>query len=194
MRMTLALTIAFVLALAGCLGGKADPVSSASVKATPTAPSATQAATNASANATDAPMPVLLKVGYSGNTGTGACVFTVGQCQFAQPGVEDNHMFDPIKGTPTRLAIQFTYGEQKPGMEFYVGFCSGPDHATMSCGDYQTGPSPYLREFDLKSYPAGTLFGMSVGSLNGAGESGGAIVFADVAFQAEGTFTVIPAS
>ena len=186
--------------LAGCLGG-AEPEATTAGASSSTAQEGAADASQASAtltpteNATDASavIPVATPIAYSGHTPTGVCQFMVGQCLDAQQGTEDFHMLDPVAGQATLLALQVTYGEQAPGMEFYVGVCSGPDEGTQ-CTDYQTGPSPLVVEFDLSAYPPGTSFGISVGSLNTAAMQTATMVFAPVDFEVAGTLTSLPAA
>lgn len=76
-------------------------------------------------------------------------------------------------------------------MSFYVGFCRGPSAEELACDDYQTGASPFAREFDLTADAAGTVYGFSVGSLNPATEPGGFMVFMDSPFEVAGVFHVL---
>lgn len=182
--------------LAGCLGG-ADPETPAAatpnVQAAGSGATATGTTATLAANETNASVviPVATPVSYSGKTPAGACVFMAGVCQFPQGGTEDYHMLDPIAGQAKTLALQVTYGEQAPGMTFYVGVCMGEDEGA-ECLDYQTGPSPLVVEFDLSGYPPGTAFGISVGSLNEQAINAGVLLDAPVDFEVAGTLTSIP--
>lgn len=188
MRATFATVLALVLVFAGCLGAD-EPVEAAS---TQQELAVVEAAAQLNATvAEEEPVRATVPLSYSGNTGTSACVFAIDLCESVQPSREDFHVFEGIVGTPVHLVATFTYPEQKPGATFYVGFCSGPTIEEVVCDDYQTGPSPYAREFDLTTYPAGTLFGLATGSLNPATEPAGAFVFVDSTFEMAGEMHVL---
>jgi hypothetical protein len=114
-----------------------------------------------------------------------------GVCEFPQAGTEDYHMLD-VAGQARTLALQVTYGEQAPGMSFYVGVCVGEDEGS-ECLEYRTGPSPLVAEFDLSGYPPGTAFGISIGSGNfDAAAHGVGVVFGPADFEVQGTLTSLP--
>lgn len=183
--------------LAGCLGG-AEPEASTSETGSQTASPDTQPEATSevkpSENATGSSgnVPVGTPVSYSGKAPVGVCQFIAGQCQFVVAGSEDYHMLD-VQGHATHLALQVTYSGQAPGMDFYVGVCVGEDDGS-DCLDYLTGPSPLVVEFDLSSYPAGTQFGISIGSLNTAAEPAATYVFGPADFEVVGTLTTLPAA
>ena len=193
----LAVPLVLLATFAGCLGGGEPEAPAAAAPAADKASAETVAANATFAMEPDAAngtvVPVATPIAYSGRTPASVCQFIAGQCLDAQPGTEDFHMLDPVEGQGKLLALQVTYGEQAPGMDFYVGVCFGPDEGTQ-CTEYQTGPSPLVVEFDLSSYPPGTPFGISVGSLNTAAMETATMVFAPVDFEVAGTLTSLPAT
>ena len=186
-----AIPLVVLVLLAGCLGAEpetpAAPVDASGAEAT--AAQDAEALENASTPAIVT--PVATPVSYAGSTSASVCEFmATGTCMAVQSGTEDYHMLD-VAGQAKRLALQVTYDGQLPGMDFYVGVCIGENEGS-ECLDYQTGPSPLVVEFDLSSYPPGTDFGISVGSLNTAATATGAMVFGPSEFQVEGTLTSLP--
>lgn len=182
----LAIALPFLLTLAGCLGTD-EPLDTAAAQAdAPTATNATAEA-DASTNATVVEL-VPIPVAYSGSTPTGVCAFMVGQCEFTSAGSESTHSLDTAGKVMTHLAVQFTYGEQKPGMAFYVALC---EDVGSHCTEYQTGPSPLVLEYDLESFPPGTAFTLSAGSVGGQAEAAGVITFAETTFDVKGTLTSV---
>lgn len=193
-----AFTILLVIALplAGCLG-KDEPLDTASVatnaSAATNATSASASATGALDNATSVAAPVAVPISYAGSTPEGACVFVAGQCQWTQAGSEDDHAID-FTGTAKRIVVNITYGEQHPGFTFYVALCRGEgvDEGGVECPDYQTAPSPIVLDVDLSADPAGTKYGLSVGSVNDAGASAGAgMLFGAAEFSVDGAILVV---
>lgn len=192
MRAVLLLTLSLVVA--GCLGAD-EPVaqSAAAQPADASVDAGAVAATIPEDNATAAE-PVDVPVSYSGSTPTGACVFPAGQCHWTQSGSEDYHAIAST-GRATRISLSIAYADQAPGMQFYVALCRGEgvDESTVTCEDYQTAPSPILLDVDLSSDPAGTSYGISVGSVSDAtGATGAGMVFGPSTFDVDGALTVVP--
>jgi hypothetical protein len=192
-----AVPLAVLVLLAGCLGAKDDPVAPAAAgpqaQASGNGASATASLSAVNDTPPAPPVPVVTPVSYAGRTSAGACVFIPNVCEFPQPGTEDYHMLD-VAGQAQRLVMTLTYGQQVPGMEFYVSVCASETEGE-ACFEYQTGPSPLAVEFDLSGYPPGAAFGISVGSLNAAGAGAGVgIVFGPADFSVEGALTSLPAA
>lgn len=189
----LALPLAFVVLLAGCLGGgdaSSEETPDAPKAGAPTANAATDPLVNASA-APQEPAPVETIISYVGRSPVGVCDFiATNACQHAQQGSEDYHLVE-APGQPTRLAVQVSYTGQAPGMDFYVGLCIGENEG-VDCFEYVTGPSPVTFEADLRAYPPGTVFGLSVGSLHTAAVTVGVGVFGPADFEVVGAITSIP--
>lgn len=188
--------LVLLVLLAGCLDGSGNEAPAADAQtATPAADGTVTPAVEDVANATapDAAMPITTPVSYSGSSPVGVCEFmAVGACVFPVAGSEDFHLIE-APGQAKRLNVQVTYAGQLPGLDFYVGFCSGDEEPT-DCANYVTGPSPFTLDVDLSSYPPGTVFALSIGSVVTPAMMAGAGVFGPADFQVEGTLTSIPVS
>lgn len=188
-----ALLLTLFLITAGCLGGD-EPAEEAAVAAsTPTNADASAGTASAPEENATLAEPVAVPVSYSGSTPTGACAFPVGQCHWTQSGSEDYHAIE-ASGRATRISVSIAYADQAPGMQFYVALCrgEGADESTVTCEDYQTAPSPILLDLDLSADPAGTSYGLSVGSVSdAAGATGAGMVFGPSTFDVEGVLTVL---
>lgn len=188
------LSILLALVVAGCLGGDAPeaPVDAAAVNASA---SATGDAEVMAANETLEPAgPVVTPFSFSGSTPEGAC--SIAGCHWLSPGSEDFH---PLahEGHATAVTVEVDYRDVPPGMEFYVGICTGEGDSesaeNVTCGEYTTGPSPLSVTFDLSaSHVPGQMVALSFGALNGMSTMSGAMVFGASNFDATGTLTAMP--
>ena len=135
-------------------------------------------------------VPIAVPVSYSGTTPEGSCSML--GCHWVTAGSEDFHPIEH-EGKATKLAVQVTYRDVKPGMEFYIGLClgDGADEASVSCDGYVTGPSPLVVEFDLAGHVAGDQVALSTGALNGTSTASGVMVFTASSFDVAGTLTVL---
>lgn len=178
------------LLAAGCIGSAGTPEEAPTVAEPPAAAAEESLTSGAEANATAAPAgPVPVPFSYAGSSPTGVCT-PVGVCEFAQGGAESYHVIEH-EGHATRLAAQVTYGEQLPGMDFYVGICVGPE-GSVECGDFRTGPSPLVVEFDLAAHVPGQIVALSIGSVSTPAAMAGALVLGPATFEVAGTLTVMP--
>lgn len=189
MRSILLLT--FALVAAGCVGASDAPLETASADVA--SPGNATAAPIVETTSEDPAIPVAVPVSYSGSTPEGVC--SAAGCQWLSEGAEDYHPIEHT-GHATKLAVQVTYADVKPGMEFYIGICigDGADETQVTCRDYTTGPSPLVVEFDLADHVPGQGIALSTGALNGLSTMSGLMVFSSSSFQVEGTLTVMPST
>ena len=189
--MRLALLTVLAVFAAGCMTAEEEPsaplpnASDPALEPAAVDPALVAAAEAASGAAQEAPFA------YSGTTPEGVC--GPFGCRYTTPGAEDFHPL-AYTGRAVKIVAEVTYAEVKPGMEFYIGLCTGAGESEedVSCGQYTTGASPLLVEFDLADVPPGEPIALSAGALNGASTATGVMVFTASSFDVAGTMTLLP--